>query len=328
MVKRWADGEKSSNALSFSSRRLFIAGALSSVPQKASEPVLWRKADINERKPLMNPPSAPLSPSLLHNEDLQLFLLLSLNLISRALNPDYLRLWLNPSSGGARLSPLRALPRAQMRMEEEVQSPHFSFSIDRILGREPKEQSQSFELNPDSVNQQSTNHSMNWESANDSMALVMNQSCCFCSRCGEKLLRLPGSPGLLLPSPDSLLPPLGSPSGTSSTGERRFRRHRTIFSEHQLQQLENQFSLNQYPDISSRERLARSTQLREDRVEVGLQSVLARVSSSVMHALSGFCELCSQRERVWFKNRRAKWRRQKRLPFSLRATDEWKTVCD
>ncbi|KTF86136.1 hypothetical protein cypCar_00049208 [Cyprinus carpio] len=78
--------------------------------------------------------------------------------------------------------------------------------------------------------------------------------------------------------------------------QRRVRRHRTIFTEEQLDALEDLFRKNQYPDIHTREQLAQRTHLREERVE------------------------------VWFKNRRAKWRRQKRLPFSLRGPDDWKTV--
>uniref|UniRef100_A0A8C6WNZ8 Goosecoid homeobox 2 n=1 Tax=Neogobius melanostomus TaxID=47308 RepID=A0A8C6WNZ8_9GOBI len=69
--------------------------------------------------------------------------------------------------------------------------------------------------------------------------------------------------------------------------QRRTRRHRTIFTEEQLDALEELFLLNQYPDVNTREKLADRTQLREERVE------------------------------VWFKNRRAKWRRQKRLTFSV-----------
>ncbi|XP_055260610.1 homeobox protein goosecoid-2 [Moschus berezovskii] len=69
---------------------------------------------------------------------------------------------------------------------------------------------------------------------------------------------------------------------------RRTRRHRTIFSEEQLRALEALFVQNQYPDVGTRERLAGRIRLREERVE------------------------------VWFKNRRAKWRHQKRAAASAR----------
>ncbi|XP_073471297.1 homeobox protein goosecoid-2 [Aquarana catesbeiana] len=69
--------------------------------------------------------------------------------------------------------------------------------------------------------------------------------------------------------------------------QRRTRRHRTIFTEEQLQALEETFHHNQYPDVIAREQLAGRIQLREERVE------------------------------VWFKNRRAKWRRQKRVTASV-----------
>ncbi|XP_007460109.1 PREDICTED: homeobox protein goosecoid-2 [Lipotes vexillifer] len=81
----------------------------------------------------------------------------------------------------------------------------------------------------------------------------------------------------------------GAPPGAGGPGpQRRTRRHRTIFSEEQLQALEALFVQNQYPDVGTRERLAGHIRLREERVE------------------------------VWFKNRRAKWRHQKRTSASAR----------
>lgn len=116
--------------------------------------------------------------------------------------------------------------------------------------------------------------------------------CCCCSRCGDLIQADSSHQGELKYSwtTAKLAHPRrpGDPHREEEGGEeeeeggeehrgpvqKRTRRHRTIFTEEQLDALEELFLQNQYPDVNTREKLAQQTHLREERVEVMTHSVV------------------------------------------------------
>ncbi|XP_066115992.1 homeobox protein goosecoid-2 [Saccopteryx bilineata] len=178
-----------------------------------------------------------------------------------------------------------------------------SFSIEHILSSLPERSPPARATHPP----QPAGRQSPAEPAESGAPEAAPCACCCCCCGPRRSPELASGLGARLPWPlrlgSSAPLPLAVPPGSSGVlpgtvgpgPQRRTRRHRTIFSEEQLQALEALFVQNQYPDVGTRERLAGRIRLREERVE------------------------------VWFKNRRAKWRHQKRasaVPGAKKAPKE------
>eukprot|EP00795_Rhopilema_esculentum_P000736 gene736-10451_t len=105
-----------------------------------------------------------------------------------------------------------------------------------------------------------------------------------------------GSPGYTYPPPYA---------------RRGHRRNRTTFTRQQLEELERLFDQTHYPDVFMREDLAARINLTEARVQKQLKFYGQNNRSLSCHiCLTTFKDLADVK--VWFQNRRAKWRKTER----------------
>ncbi|KZC03994.1 Pituitary homeobox like protein Ptx1 [Dufourea novaeangliae] len=141
---------------------------------------------------------------------------------------------------------------------------------------------------------------------------------------------------------------------------KRQRRQRTHFTSHQLHELEGFFTRNRYPDMPTREEIGQYLRLQESRVRIFVRMFGVVMDRVVLTVRTGMAEgrrerghvglrrahnrkLCAGKPswiyrttpehgtvfppRVWFKNRRAKWRKKERnaLNAAAAATGDFKT---
>ncbi|VDN34902.1 unnamed protein product, partial [Cylicostephanus goldi] len=103
--------------------------------------------------------------------------------------------------------------------------------------------------------------------------------------CGEQLIAGAHSGNSMnynMPVSASQSAPMDDGSNQQNSGgksKRKKRRHRTIFTQYQIDELEKAFQEAHYPDVYAREVLAVKTELPEDRIQENVQ----RKTVKIMH---------------------------------------------